>query len=118
LSTSWEQAVRTHPVDKLLKQHCYKSAAGLSVDKLLKQHCYKSAAGLSVDKLLKQHCYKSAAAGLLKLVRFSPISTQENLARTENVPKISLLKVENFLFSARRQLFHKPVNLIKCILGD
>jgi hypothetical protein len=29
LSTSWEQAVRTHPVDKLLEQHCYKSAAGL-----------------------------------------------------------------------------------------
>jgi hypothetical protein len=29
LSTSWEQAVRTHPVDKLLGQHCYKSAAGL-----------------------------------------------------------------------------------------
>jgi transcriptional regulator of NAD metabolism len=24
LSTSWEQAVRTHPVDKLLEQHCYK----------------------------------------------------------------------------------------------
>jgi hypothetical protein len=23
LSTSWEQAVRTHPVDKLLEQHCY-----------------------------------------------------------------------------------------------
>ena len=30
LSTSWEQAVRTHPVDKLLEQHCYKSVAGLS----------------------------------------------------------------------------------------
>jgi hypothetical protein len=29
LSTSWEQAVRTHPVDKLLQQHRYKSAAGL-----------------------------------------------------------------------------------------
>jgi hypothetical protein len=29
LSTSWEQAVRTHPVHKLLEQHCYKSAAGL-----------------------------------------------------------------------------------------
>jgi hypothetical protein len=29
LSTSWEQAVRTHPVDKMLVQHCYKSAAGL-----------------------------------------------------------------------------------------
>ena len=29
LSTSWEQAVRTHPDDKLLVQHCYKSAAGL-----------------------------------------------------------------------------------------
>jgi hypothetical protein len=29
LSTSWEQTVRTHPVDKLLEQHCYKSAAGL-----------------------------------------------------------------------------------------
>jgi hypothetical protein len=29
LSTSWEQAVRTHPVDKLLEQHCYKSSAGL-----------------------------------------------------------------------------------------
>jgi hypothetical protein len=29
LSTSWEQAVRTHPVDKLLEQHCYKPAAGL-----------------------------------------------------------------------------------------
>jgi hypothetical protein len=29
LSTSWEQAVRTHPVDKLLDQHCYTSAAGL-----------------------------------------------------------------------------------------
>jgi hypothetical protein len=29
LLTSWEQAVRTHPVDKLLEQHCYKSAAGL-----------------------------------------------------------------------------------------
>jgi hypothetical protein len=29
LSTSWEQAVRTHPDDKLLEQHCYKSAAGL-----------------------------------------------------------------------------------------
>jgi hypothetical protein len=28
--TAWEQAVRTHPVDKLLEQHCYKSeAAGL-----------------------------------------------------------------------------------------
>jgi hypothetical protein len=27
LSTSWEQALRTHPVDKLLKQHCYKFAA-------------------------------------------------------------------------------------------
>ena len=27
--TSWEQAVRTHPVDKLLEQHCYKSVAGL-----------------------------------------------------------------------------------------
>ena len=27
LSTSWEQA--GHPVDKLLEQHCYKSAAGL-----------------------------------------------------------------------------------------
>jgi hypothetical protein len=30
LKTSWEQAVRTHPVDKLLEQHCYNlSAAGL-----------------------------------------------------------------------------------------
>jgi hypothetical protein len=29
LSTNWKQAVRTHPVDKLLEQHCYKSAAGL-----------------------------------------------------------------------------------------
>jgi hypothetical protein len=29
LSTSWEQAVRTYPVDKLLEQYCYKSAAGL-----------------------------------------------------------------------------------------
>jgi hypothetical protein len=29
LSTSREQAVRTHIVDKLLEQHCYKSAAGL-----------------------------------------------------------------------------------------
>jgi hypothetical protein len=29
LSTSWEHAVRTHPVDKLLEQHRYKSAAGL-----------------------------------------------------------------------------------------
>ena len=29
LSASWEQAVRTNPVDKLLEQHCYKSAAGL-----------------------------------------------------------------------------------------
>jgi hypothetical protein len=29
LSTSWEQAMRTHPVDKLLEQHRYKSAAGL-----------------------------------------------------------------------------------------
>jgi hypothetical protein len=31
LSTSWEQAVWTctHPVDKLLEQHCYKSAVGL-----------------------------------------------------------------------------------------
>ena len=29
LSTSWEQAVRTHPVDKLLENHCYRSAAGL-----------------------------------------------------------------------------------------
>jgi hypothetical protein len=29
MSTSWEQAVRTHPVDKLLEQYCYKSAAGL-----------------------------------------------------------------------------------------
>jgi hypothetical protein len=30
LSTSCEQlAVRTHPVDKLLEQHCYKPAAGL-----------------------------------------------------------------------------------------
>jgi hypothetical protein len=29
LSTSWEQAVRTHPVDKLLEQYCHKSAAGL-----------------------------------------------------------------------------------------
>ena len=28
-TASWEQAVRTHPVDKLLEQHCYKSAAGL-----------------------------------------------------------------------------------------
>ena len=27
LSTSWEQAVRTHPVDKLLERHWYKSAA-------------------------------------------------------------------------------------------
>ena len=29
LSNSWEQAVRTHPVDKLLEKHCYKSAPGL-----------------------------------------------------------------------------------------
>jgi hypothetical protein len=29
MSTSWEQAVQTHPDDKLLEQHCYKSAAGL-----------------------------------------------------------------------------------------
>jgi hypothetical protein len=29
LSTSWEQAVRTHPVEVLLEQHWYKSAAGL-----------------------------------------------------------------------------------------
>jgi hypothetical protein len=29
LSTSWEQAMRTHPVHKLLEQHCYKSAASL-----------------------------------------------------------------------------------------
>jgi hypothetical protein len=29
LSTNWEQAVRTHVVDKLLKQYCYKSAVGL-----------------------------------------------------------------------------------------
>ena len=28
-STSWEQAMRTHPVDKLLGQHCFKSAADL-----------------------------------------------------------------------------------------
>jgi hypothetical protein len=25
----WEQVVGTHPVDKLLERHCYKSAAGL-----------------------------------------------------------------------------------------
>ena len=32
LSTNWEQAVRTHLVDKLLEQHCYnQSAAGLIV---------------------------------------------------------------------------------------
>jgi hypothetical protein len=29
LSSLVEQAVRTHPVDKLLEQHSYKSAAGL-----------------------------------------------------------------------------------------
>jgi hypothetical protein len=29
MPTSWEQAVRTHPVDKLLEQYCYKFAAGL-----------------------------------------------------------------------------------------
>jgi hypothetical protein len=29
LSTSWEQAVRTHLVDKLLERYCYMSAAGL-----------------------------------------------------------------------------------------
>jgi hypothetical protein len=29
LSTSWEQALRAHPVDKLLEQHWYKSAADL-----------------------------------------------------------------------------------------
>jgi hypothetical protein len=29
LSTSWEQAVRTHRVDKLLEQHWYKSATSL-----------------------------------------------------------------------------------------
>jgi hypothetical protein len=29
LSTSWEQAIRTYPVDKLLEQHCYKSVTGL-----------------------------------------------------------------------------------------
>ena len=52
--------MRTHRVDKLLEQHCYKSAAALLQ---LKQHCYKSAAALLQ---LKQHCYKSAA-GLLQL---------------------------------------------------
>jgi hypothetical protein len=29
LTRSWKQAMWTHPVDKLLEQHCYKSAAGL-----------------------------------------------------------------------------------------
>jgi hypothetical protein len=29
LTTSWEQAVRTHSVDRLLEQHYYKSAVGL-----------------------------------------------------------------------------------------
>ena len=28
-TTRWEEAVRKHPVHKLLEQHCYKSAAGL-----------------------------------------------------------------------------------------
>ena len=30
LSTSWEQAVRTDPFDKLLEQHCYSIATRLN----------------------------------------------------------------------------------------
>jgi hypothetical protein len=40
LSTSWEQAVRTYPVDKLLEQHCYKSAAGWNTESLAILTCH------------------------------------------------------------------------------
>jgi hypothetical protein len=43
LSTSWEQAVRTHPVNKLLEQHRYKSAA----------ICYNSCVFTCVPRLIK-----------------------------------------------------------------
>ena len=47
LSTSSEQAVRTHPDDKLLEQHCYTSSAGLL--QLMKiRPCLKKTSLLSV----------------------------------------------------------------------
>ena len=50
LSTSWEQAVRTHPVDKLLKQHCYKSATGLLQLVDHRQYIYTCGSTLAFDQ--------------------------------------------------------------------
>jgi hypothetical protein len=56
-STSWEQAVRTHPVDKLLEQHCYKSAAGLlQLVRFLRVYTRTNA---QVVTGLQTSCYKS-----------------------------------------------------------
>jgi hypothetical protein len=56
LSTSWKQAVGTHPVDKLLEQYsCYKSAAGLL--QLVRFYVCTVLQTHLVDMLLEHHCH-------------------------------------------------------------
>jgi hypothetical protein len=57
LSTSWEQAVRTHQVDKLLEHYCYKFAAGLL--QLVRFYVYRTIVATHVKKVvtnLQQTC--------------------------------------------------------------
>jgi hypothetical protein len=51
LSTSWEEAGRTHLVDKLLEQHCYKSYTRKNAQVItgLQTSCYKSVQKLSTS---------------------------------------------------------------------
>jgi hypothetical protein len=62
--------VRTHPVDKLLEQHCYKSAAGL----LQIVRCYRSANKLlqirsqEVDKLSSYCLFPVVVTSLVQAV--------------------------------------------------
>jgi hypothetical protein len=65
LSTSWEQAVRTHPVDKLLEQHCYKSAAGLLQLVRFRVSTTRLLSSTDLLQVVPTTCYRTAIQQLL-----------------------------------------------------
>jgi hypothetical protein len=74
LSTSWEQAVRTHLVDKLLERYCYKSAAGLLQH--VRLYVYYSIEYYSTNKILT--CTNHVSQFFLS--RFSEIVFPRNMS--------------------------------------
>jgi ABC-type anion transport system duplicated permease subunit len=66
LLTSWEQAVRTHPDDKLLKQHCYNLQSLLQLARFYVCICNTRI----LNALMK-------VIGLLRQFRFPPCKTAQ-----------------------------------------